>query len=218
MYTCSSQTLVHLLSSQVLFGGSAMLSFSSAFSPPAHLHTGVFKISMLIFLFLMMMMMIFYFSFIFVKSINSFERVCVCSLSFSWWFSLRALLSLWVVDWWSRGGWRRGGASLAAPWSRLGDLMLCDRLAVQSDPLSPLYAAVVTLFEAALFSCIVAMQQARRPPPLFHFVFMLKKQKKKSFTHWFALLVGACLHGKGDTAPFKIMWLLLSSFFDCKWI
>lgn len=34
MYTCSSQTLVHLLSSQVLFGGSAMLSFSSAFPPP----------------------------------------------------------------------------------------------------------------------------------------------------------------------------------------
>lgn len=59
-----------------------------------------------------------------------------------------------------RCGWLTGGhgaAGRGGAWLR--DLMLCDRLATQSDSL---YAAVVTLFEAALFSCAEAVQQARR--------------------------------------------------------
>lgn len=140
-----------------------------------------------------------FFPFIFVVSINSFEPVCVCSLSFSWWFSLDALLSLWVVDWWSRGSGWVGGAGQGRGFARrpvvsgLGDLMLCDRLAVQSDPLSPLYAAVVTLFEAALFSCVVAMRQARRL--LFDFDFI--SEKTNLFIRCLAPFVCACLRGKG---------------------
>lgn len=106
---------------------------------------------------LLMMMITFFFflnlSFLlFVSCPSTHLNLFVCAVSHSaGGFSVQALLSLWVVDRRSRGGgWGRGGeggGSLAAPWSRLGDLMLCDRLAVQSGPLSPLYAAVVTLFD-----------------------------------------------------------------------
>lgn len=112
MYTCSSQTLVHL-SALRCFWWSAMLLFSSSFF--LHVHAGFF------FLFVDFLI------FISCLSIDSFESVCLFSLSFSWWF-VHTLLSLWVVD-------RRSPGSFATPWSRLGELMLCDHYTEQSDPL-----------------------------------------------------------------------------------
>lgn len=79
-------------------------------------------------------------------SIDSFEPVCLFSLSFSWWF-VHTLLSLWVD--------RRSPGSFATPWSRLGELMLCDHFTEQSDPLFSVCCGGHSLWSVFFGSCII---------------------------------------------------------------
>lgn len=109
MYTCSSQMLVHLFSSQVLL----VVRHAFVLSLILNIGTGVLSV-LFVYLFDLL-------------SIDSFEPVSLFHLSFRWF--VHALLSLWVVDIRSQG-------SFATPWFGLGELMLCDHFNKQSGPLS----------------------------------------------------------------------------------
>lgn len=73
--------------------------------------------------------------------------VCLFSLSLSQWF-VHTLLSLWVVA-------GRSPSALATPWTRLGELMLCDHLTEQFDPLFSVccggHSLDLCFLEAALY-------------------------------------------------------------------
>lgn len=129
-------------------------------------------------------------------SIDSFEPVCLCSLSFSWWFCPHSFISV--------GGWQAVTGFICRPvvsaWG--------------ADALWPPYRAVWPSFLCTLWwslslicfgSCIIL--------PFFHaagttmtFVW-LSKLIADSFTHWLIVFffVSACMERKYCT--FSIMWL-----------
>lgn len=135
MYTCSSQTLVHLPALRC-FRWSAMLWFSFLF----------FQHSSRNFLFIFFGFFVSLFLLIWLIWVSD---VCLCSLSLRWW-CVHTLLSLWVVA-------ERSPGAFAALWARLWDLMLCDHSTEQFDPLVSVCCgghslwSVLFFLEAALF-------------------------------------------------------------------
>lgn len=121
MYTCSSQTLVHLFSSQVLLVGHHA-SVLSLILNRGSISFGFFFFHSLV-------------------SIDSLEPVCVFSLSWRWF--VHALLSLWVVDRRSRGSF---APPPTPPCLGLGSWCFVTTL-TNSVGLSSLCAVVATHFD-----------------------------------------------------------------------